>query len=55
MPASFALPEPDVQLFMPWGLSGGEPRDQHYVVVAPQAQERPREAQELRGWRRPGP
>ena len=33
MPASFALPEPDVQLFIPWDLSGEQPRDQHYVSV----------------------
>jgi len=31
MPASFAMPAPDVQLYMPWGFSGDEPRDQHYV------------------------
>ena len=31
MPAGFAMPGPDVQLFIPWGLAGDEPRDQHYV------------------------
>jgi putative ABC transport system permease protein len=31
MPPGFAMPGPDVQLFMPWGFSGEEPRDQHYV------------------------
>jgi putative ABC transport system permease protein len=31
MPASFAMPAPDVQVYMPWGLDGDEPRDQHYV------------------------
>jgi putative ABC transport system permease protein len=31
MPAGFAMPAPDVQLFIPWGFSGDEPRDQHYV------------------------
>ena len=52
MPASFAMPGPDVQLFMPWGFTGEEPRDQHYVsavarrtpgATLPQAEE------ELRG------
>ena len=33
MPASFAMPAPDVQLYMPWGFSGDEPRDQHYVAA----------------------
>ena len=31
MPEAFAIPGPDVQLFMPWGFTGEEPRDQHYV------------------------
>jgi predicted permease len=31
MPAGFATPGPDVQVFIPWGLAGDEPRDQHYV------------------------
>ncbi len=31
MPASFAVPEPDVQVFLPWGFTGKEPRDQHYL------------------------
>jgi putative ABC transport system permease protein len=31
MPAGFAMPAPDVQVFLPWGLEGDEPRDQHYV------------------------
>ncbi len=31
MPASFAMPAPDVQVFLPWGLAGDEPRDQHYL------------------------
>jgi putative ABC transport system permease protein len=31
MPPGFAMPAPNVELFIPWGLSGEEPRDQHYV------------------------
>ncbi len=31
MPESFAMPAPDVQLFLPWGLPENPPRDQHYV------------------------
>ncbi|HSD26371.1 MAG TPA: ABC transporter permease [Vicinamibacteria bacterium] len=31
MPGSFALPGPEVQVFIPWGFTGEEPRDQHYV------------------------
>lgn len=31
MPASFAMPEPDVQVYLPWGFTGTEPRDQHYL------------------------
>jgi putative ABC transport system permease protein len=31
MPAGFTMPAPDVQVFLPWGLEGDEPRDQHYV------------------------
>jgi putative ABC transport system permease protein len=31
MPAGFAMPAADVQVFLPWGLAGDEPRDQHYV------------------------
>jgi len=31
MPPGFAIPDPDVQVFIPWGLEGDEPRDQHYV------------------------
>jgi putative ABC transport system permease protein len=31
MPPDFAMPAADVQLFIPWGLRGDEPRDQHYV------------------------
>ena len=31
MPASFRVPAPDVQVYMPWGFDGDEPRDQHYV------------------------
>jgi predicted permease len=31
MPDSFGLPEPDVQLWIPWDLSGDQPRDQHYL------------------------
>jgi predicted permease len=52
MPASFAMPGPDVQLFMPWGLTGEEPRDQHYVSavarLAPGAT-LPQAEEELRG------
>jgi putative ABC transport system permease protein len=31
MPAGFAFPGPDVQVFLPWGFAGEEPRDQHYL------------------------
>ena len=31
MPADFAMPTPEVQLYLPWGLSAAPPRDQHYV------------------------
>jgi predicted permease len=31
MPRGFAMPAPDVQLFLPWGLPETPPRDQHYV------------------------
>ena len=31
MPEGFAIPAPDVQLFLPWGLPETPPRDQHYV------------------------
>ncbi|PYQ54863.1 MAG: hypothetical protein DMF78_04250 [Acidobacteria bacterium] len=31
MPSGFAVPGPDVQLFIPWSLAGEEPRDQHYL------------------------
>ena len=31
MPDGFAMPAPDVQLFLPWGLPEQPPRDQHYV------------------------
>ncbi len=31
MPEGFAMPAPDVQLFLPWGLPETPPRDQHYV------------------------
>jgi predicted permease len=31
MPQSFAMPAPDVQLYLPWGLPEKPPRDQHYV------------------------
>ena len=31
MPGGFAMPGPEVELFIPWGFSGEEPRDQHYV------------------------
>jgi len=31
MPSGFAMPGPEVELFIPWGFSGEEPRDQHYV------------------------
>ncbi|MEE8129803.1 MAG: ABC transporter permease, partial [Vicinamibacterales bacterium] len=31
MPAGFALPEADVQLWIPWDVSGDRPRDQHYL------------------------
>ena len=32
MPRGFAMPAPDVQLYLPWGLPEQPPRDQHYVV-----------------------
>jgi putative ABC transport system permease protein len=31
MPESFAMPEPDVEVYLPWGFTGTEPRDQHYL------------------------
>jgi putative ABC transport system permease protein len=31
MPPGFAVPDADVQVYLPWGLSGKDPRDQHYV------------------------
>ena len=31
MPKGFAVPEAAVQVFLPWGLDGKEPRDQHYL------------------------
>jgi putative ABC transport system permease protein len=31
MPEGFAIPGPDVQLFLPWGFPERPPRDQHYV------------------------
>jgi predicted permease len=31
MPESFAIPGPEVQAFIPWGFTGDEPRDQHYL------------------------
>jgi putative ABC transport system permease protein len=33
MPGGFWMPRPDVELFIPWDISGVEPRDQHYVSV----------------------
>jgi putative ABC transport system permease protein len=32
MPRGFALPAPDAQLYLPWGIAADEPRDQHYVT-----------------------
>ena len=31
MPPGFALPEAGVELWIPWDLSGDQPRDQHYL------------------------
>src|SRR5262245_60580993 len=31
VPAGFAMPAPYVQVVLPWGIDGDEPRDQHYV------------------------
>jgi predicted permease len=31
MPERFALPDPDVQLWIPWDVSRDRPRDQHYL------------------------
>jgi predicted permease len=31
MPSRFAMPEPGVQVYLPWGFRGTEPRDQHYL------------------------
>ena len=51
------MPEPDVQVFMPWGLTGEEPRDQHYVSavarLAPGATLRPGRGGAARVARRP--
>jgi putative ABC transport system permease protein len=33
MPARFALPDAAVQLWIPWGISSDDPRDQHYAGV----------------------
>jgi putative ABC transport system permease protein len=34
LPDGFAIPEPGVSLWMPWGFDGTPPRDQHYVRAA---------------------
>jgi putative ABC transport system permease protein len=39
MPESFAIPEPDVQVYLPWGFTGQEPRDQHYLEAAARLRE----------------
>jgi len=31
MPGGFAMPDRGVQLWIPWDISGGRPRDQHYL------------------------
>jgi putative ABC transport system permease protein len=31
MPRGFTLPEPEAELYLPWGLGERPPRDQHYV------------------------
>lgn len=31
MPDGFAMPEPSVQMWIPWDISGDHPRDQHYL------------------------
>ena len=31
MPDGFAMPDREVQLWIPWNLSGVQPRDQHYL------------------------
>ena len=33
MPAGFALPDPDVDVWIPWSFLGSRPRDQHYLSV----------------------
>lgn len=33
LPEGFPLPEPGVQAFVPWGFTGREPRDQHYLYA----------------------
>jgi putative ABC transport system permease protein len=31
MPAGFDMPDPGVQMWIPWDVSGDQPRDQHYL------------------------
>ena len=31
MPAAFAMPDPGVQIWIPWNISDDDPRDQHYL------------------------
>ena len=31
MPAGFDMPEPEIQMWIPWDVSGEQPRDQHYL------------------------
>jgi predicted permease len=33
MPADFAMPDADVDLWIPWNISNNSPRDQHYLIA----------------------
>jgi putative ABC transport system permease protein len=33
MPDGFAMPDPGVQMWIPWDVSGPRPRDQHYLIA----------------------
>ena len=33
MPKGFAMPEGNVQIWIPWNISGNQPRDQHFITA----------------------